>query len=215
MTPMETANPCIQIPTEGRLRTDKRRTQIVEVAICLIAHNGLRDFKAARIAEALNVTTGALFRHFESMAEIADAVVAHIEALLFSGFPPVAENSLDRLALFFEQRVQVMYDHPAISRILLSDQIIESAEFESFKQLRDARKRTGKFVRQCIKDAEKENRLNGIVSAEDAPLLVVGAVFSLAHSPVKPGDAVALRKQGKRIWRVLYHNLTGEFPAEK
>ncbi|MBN2342837.1 MAG: TetR/AcrR family transcriptional regulator [Deltaproteobacteria bacterium] len=208
---MAIPNPCIQIPTTGRLRTEKRRTQIVEVAICLISHHGLREFKAARIAEALGVTTGALFRHFESMAEIADAVVAHIENLLFAESLPSVDHPLERLEAFFKQRVQVIHDHPAISRILLSDQVIDSAEFECFKQLREFRKRTGKFIKQCIEDALQQQLLNGIVSAEDAAVLVVGAVFALAHSPVQPGDAIALHKQGDRIWRVLYHNLTGEF----
>ncbi|MBN2718193.1 MAG: TetR/AcrR family transcriptional regulator [Deltaproteobacteria bacterium] len=209
---MEIETPCIKSATEGRLRTDERRAQIVDVAICLIARKGLREFRTARIAKELGVSTGALFRHFNSMAEIADAVVAHIETLLFADFPPVADDPLERLAIFFKQRIQVINDHPAISRILLSDQVIDSAEFESFSQLRDFRKRTGRFVRDCLKEAETQKLLNGIVSLEDAQVLVVGAIFALAHSPVQPADKTQLADQGNRIWRVLYHNLTGTYP---
>jgi AcrR family transcriptional regulator len=209
---MEIETPCIKIATEGRLRTDERRAQIVDVAICLIARKGLREFRTARIAKELGVTTGAIFRHFDSMTEIADVVVAHIETLLFADFPPVADDPLERLAIFFKQRIRVINDSPAISRILLSDQVIDSAEFESFAQLRDFRKRTGRFVRECLKEAAARNLLNGIVSLEDAPVLVVGAIFALAHSPVQPLNADKLEAQGNRIWRVLYHNLTGRYP---
>ena len=101
----------------------ERQAQIVDVAMRIIATKGARRFTAQLLATEIGVTAGAVYRHFESMEAIVDAVVERIGAILFEGFPPEAPDPIDRLGLFFRCRTRTILANPHLSRMLLSDHL--------------------------------------------------------------------------------------------
>ena len=60
---------------QKRKPTDVRKREIIDVAINIIAFDGERAFTAKNIASAVGMTSGGVFRHFESMEAIVGDVI--------------------------------------------------------------------------------------------------------------------------------------------
>jgi TetR/AcrR family fatty acid metabolism transcriptional regulator len=84
--------------TNERIPRGKRKTQIVEATLRLIAEHGLVGASMSRIAEQVGISNAALYRHFASRDDMViaahDALIDRIFAWLNSSTAP---NVLDRL----------------------------------------------------------------------------------------------------------------------
>src|SRR5512143_1176373 len=134
------------VSREGRAmdreRMSERQAEIVEAATRLLATKGARRFTVQLLADEIGVTGGAIYRHFEGMDEVMSAVVERIGAVLFEGFPPAAEDPLERLRLFFHQRTRSVLAHPHISRLLLSDHLAQAVGKEQAARLEEFKRRS-------------------------------------------------------------------------
>ena len=91
--------------TEGHVRkpTTIRRAQIVDAALRIIASHGSRKFTAQLLGKEVGVTAGAIFRHFQTMNDIVEAVIESIETIIFEDFPPKEADPVKRLGIFFPE----------------------------------------------------------------------------------------------------------------
>ena len=67
----------------GRPPGSRRREEIVEATLDLVADRGVEGATMTRIATAVGVTEGALYRHFESKEEILKAASAAMRERAF------------------------------------------------------------------------------------------------------------------------------------
>jgi AcrR family transcriptional regulator len=184
-----------------RRPAEDRRREIADAALRVIAVEGLGRFTALAIAREVELTDGALFRHFPSKEAIVDAAIDRVEELLFDGHPPAADDPIDRLGAFFRARVAVIRDNPGISPLLMSDELAKAASAEGVKRVADLRRRSTAFVRSCIAEAERRKGLAAGLRAEEASVVVLGSLLALAHSAgiaAEPVSAVA-----PRVWTAL------------
>jgi AcrR family transcriptional regulator len=83
---------------QGRRPGSERRAQIVQETLRLIAEHGLAGASMSRIAEAVGISSAALYRHFDSREDILiaahDALIGRVFAWLKSSRAP---NVMDRL----------------------------------------------------------------------------------------------------------------------
>jgi AcrR family transcriptional regulator len=180
-----------------------RQAQIVEVAIRILATEGARRFTAQRLATEIGVTTGAIFRHFESMKAIIEAVIDAMEALLFEGLPPSNEESLERLERFFLHRTAVIRAHPHLARLLLSDCLAQVGVAAQVERLDEFKRRTQLCVRDCLLEAHRGGLLAEQVSPRAAALLVIGGIFSLSHAGARVSGDVDAERLADEVWAAL------------
>jgi AcrR family transcriptional regulator len=179
-----------------------RKAQIVEVASRILASEGPRRFTAQRLASEIGVTPGAIYRHFESMDAIVDAVIDHMGALLFEDFPPVAPDPIERLELFFHRRAGVIFAHPHLSRLLLTDALSQAAGPERFARVEELKGRSRQFVVDSLRQASREGSLSKGIRPEVGAVIVLGAVLYLsrAHTPLSSASReVPLRE----VWSAI------------
>lgn len=97
-------------PTRGRVsrRREQRRSEILHAAAALIAEHGVDGLTAARLASAVDLTPGALYRYFPSMDAVVAAVLGgilgdlaarHRDALAMLGLAPAAPRAIAALYL--------------------------------------------------------------------------------------------------------------------
>src|SRR5512145_1671 len=103
-----------------------RRREIAEAALRVISTQGLGRFTALAVAHEVGLSDGALFRHFPSMEAIVDAAIDRVEELLFEGFPPGEEDPVARLGAFFRRRATVIRQNPAVSPLVISDELAKA-----------------------------------------------------------------------------------------
>jgi AcrR family transcriptional regulator len=143
-----------------------------------------------------------LGRHFATMDAIADAVIDRMEAILFEGFPPDDPDPLKRLESFFKNRVRVILEYQHISRMLLSDHLKQTAGSERARRVEEFKVRSRDFVRECLTSAREKGLLIA-AGPEESSVLVLGAIFTLAHAGTRPGGNEKLKQLSKRVWSLL------------
>ena len=185
-----------------------RRLEIADAALRVIAAEGLGRFTALALAREVGLTDGGLFRHFRSKEEIVDAAIDRVEELLFEGEPPVSQDPVERLGAFFRRRVTVLGDHAGISRLLVSEELAKAASASGVERVAGFRRRSLAFVRACLDEAQARGLLTPGLGAEEASIVVLGAILALGHSPVAAHHAPAARL-APRVWGALEAFLRG------
>jgi AcrR family transcriptional regulator len=186
-----------------RKPTDVRQAEIVEAAMTVIAAKGAKRFTAQLIADEVGMTAGGLFRHFSSMDEIVEAVLDHMEGILFEGFPPSAADPWCRLRTFFEHRIQVIVDHPDISRILLLDPLSHLGGEKPAARVKALKRRSQGFVARCLQEAADGGTMASDVSVNAATVIVLGAVLAVGHATTSATDGKDTKRLTAEVWSVI------------
>ncbi len=77
-----------------RIQTDDPRTFIADAALRLISHDGIAALTTASLARELDITPGALYRHFASRDAILIAAAKRAEVLLERDLPQHIEDPM-------------------------------------------------------------------------------------------------------------------------
>lgn len=197
----------------ARERTETRREQIVDVALRIIATEGLGRFTTAAIAEAVGLTDGAIFRHFDSKEAIVLAVIERIERAFFADFPPAAPDPIDRLGAFFVGRIHAASGLPGAGHLMFSEQLAQAAGPEGVRRVRAMQQRSMAFVHESLAEARDRERLRLDVDPDDLFVLVRGAMLALLHPDARRGSERVLRARAERVWALLEATLTGNTTA--
>ncbi len=200
-----------KLTKNNRKPTEVRRRQIVEAAMRIIATEGARQFTAKRIASEIGVTSGAIFRHFETMDAIVEEIVNHMEKILFEGFSPRGSDPLRQLESFFMNRISVIYKNQYLSRLLLSDHLAQIAGKKHSLRIEKFKRRSVRFVKDCLTRHKKQNSTasgNGC-GTEEGTVLLMGAIFVLAHARTKLTEEESPSDIGQRVWSILYKTFSG------
>ena len=86
------------VPRGKRLSRDERREQIIEVTLDHVAENGVRGTTLSKIAAAIDVTTPALYAHFQNRRDILLATIDELfERRTLPHRYPLEGNAIERL----------------------------------------------------------------------------------------------------------------------
>jgi len=180
--------------------SSRRQSQIVDAALRIIATKGSRRFTAQLLAAELGVTGGAIYRHFESMEAVVDAVVDRVGAILFEGFPPQAPDPLERLRVFFYHRARAILANPHVSRLLLSDHLAQAGGLAQAKRLDEFKRRSQAFVSGCLREARERDLLADGMSPEAGAAVVLGSILALSHARTRVAGGVGTGRLFDDVW---------------
>lgn len=182
-------------PPEGR------KAQILDTALALAFEGGPGRVTTVAIAERLNLTQPAIYRHYRSKAELwraitdrlGDEVAQNLDAAEATDGPALA-----RLRALVLGQLALIERTPALPEIMLTrDPISADAVVRVAMQTR-----MGAFqstlVRLCAA-AQAEGALRGDVPAADIAALVMGVMQSLALRLVLTHDPGLLAADGRRL----------------
>ena len=113
-------------PARKRLGADERREEIIRVTLSLASKKGVDDVTTQDMAQAMGVTQGAVFRHFQSKDAIWMAVMQWVRDHLMGVLGNAAaqgRDPLDALERMFFAHVEFISRHPAIPRVLMSEHL--------------------------------------------------------------------------------------------
>ncbi|MCM2290213.1 MAG: TetR family transcriptional regulator [Sulfuritalea sp.] len=139
------------------LPADQRRAVTVEAVIELTAEQNPGDITTAAIAQRMNLTQGALFRHFPSKDAIWQAVMEWVAERLLQRVDKAmqdAESPLRALEAVYMTHIEFVVAHPGVPRLLFGE--LQRAEDTPAKRM--ARNLIGAY----------RKRLSGLVEAGKA-----------------------------------------------
>ena len=178
----------------------------------ILAREGHRKFTTKYLAAEVGLTEGAIFRHFASMEAIADAIVERMGEALLPSLMGKDEDPVRRLQGFFQHRATMLVEKPELARLLLSDHLAQAAGEDHATRVEIFRRKSQRFVMECLTQAKEKKRLGPEVSLESAIRLVMGALMALGHGGPFPSKAKQVEGIGD-LWRLIERALRGKDAA--
>lgn len=187
----------------NRKSTRDRRAEIADAAMRIIARKGVKKFTAKLVADEVGITPGAIFRHYNKMEDIVDAVIDRMEEILFEDFPPRAAAPLARLEEFFRKRIDAVARNADLSKLLLSDVVADLGGDAPTTRVLEFKQRSRRFVRRCLQEARDEGTIPASVGVEAAAAVILGAIMMAAHSSAGRKGKTAAAKFSQDVWDLL------------
>lgn len=187
------------------LPADERRAVTVEAVIALAGTQNPADITTAAIAKHMQLTQGALFRHFPSkealwkavMEWVADRLLARIERAS-SGAP----STLAALEAMFLAHAGFVADHPGVPRMIFAE--LQRAEPTPSRAIVEQlltryRERLARLLTAGIEARELRPDLDKAATAT----LFIGSLQGLVMQSLLAGDVKRVRREAPRVFSLL------------
>lgn len=179
---------------EVRRTSEVRQAELTDAALHIIATRGIAALSTRALAEHVGLSSGAIFRHFASLDALLDAVVARVEAVLESTYPPRDLPPLARLLRFVEARSAAVGGQVGILRLVLSEQFLLALPQGGSARLQACVHKTRHFVRGCLREAQLAGEVRADVDASALAVVVMGTIQMLALSTATARQRAAVSR---------------------
>jgi AcrR family transcriptional regulator len=183
----------------SRRPTHARRHEIADAALRIIAERGLRRFTTAAVASEVELSEGAIFRHFPSKQAIVTAAIERVRELLFTTGPEEGTDPLERLGQFVRFRVLMVHAHPGIPRIVFSEELARAAGPAGARAVDELKRRSFAHIRDCLDEAAAKGLIRTDVPVDHLALLVQGLLLAMVFGAPKT-LAQAPKDAAEAVW---------------
>lgn len=187
-----------------RLSADERQQEIVRVAMELAARQGVDEVTTQDMAQAMNLTQGAIFRHFPTKDAIWLAAMRWVREQLMKVVEKAARGAvdpLDALERMFFAHLAFIGKHPAIPRLVFFDQL-QRKNPELKRLIQEIM--TGYEARIATLLAEAKNA--GLVRADldenSAATLFIGMIQGLVIQSSIFGNTRSIKEQAQQVFPI-------------
>ncbi len=194
------------------LPADERRAVTVEAVVELAARQNPSDITTAAIARHMNLTQGALFRHFTNKEAIWQAVMEWVAERLLARIDKaakVAETPLAALEAVFMTHIEFVSAHPGVPRMLFGE--LQRAEDTAAKCM--ARTLIQKYEERLvllIDRGKAEGEIDSGVDTVSAATLFIGTIQGLVMQLLLASDSAAMPDKVPGIFAMYRRCIKGK-----
>lgn len=186
------------------LPADQRRAATVEAVIELAASRNPSEITTQAIASHMQLTQGALFRHFPSKDAIWQAAMDWVAERLLQKVDRAAVGSgspLDALQAMFMAHVGFVVEHPGVPRLLFGE--LQRAGPTPAKRAAQALiARYAERIAKRIEQGRVTGEVAGDVDARAAALLFIGSVQGLVMQSLLSGEIRRMRDDAPAVFAI-------------
>jgi TetR/AcrR family transcriptional regulator len=179
----------------SHLPAAQRRAVTVEAVVQLAAEQNPSDITTAAIAEHMNLTQGALFRHFPTKNAIWHAVMKWVAEHLLArvdGAIKGASSPLTALEAVFMTHIEFVVAHPGVPRMLFGE--LQRAESTPAKRAAQALiGHYGDRLTSLIEAGKAQGELAPEVETAPAVAVFIGIIQGLVMQSLLAGDVGRIR----------------------
>lgn len=194
---------------QSRQPTETRQAEIVATLVRLAAERSASDITTTDIARAMNVTQGALFKHFPTKEAIRLAVVDWIEAALMARLQEArsqAPTAVAALGAMFLAHVDFVIEHPGVPRLVFGE-LQQPDESPAKGRVCDLMQRYRALVMEVLEEAAAAGLIRGDADRPAAAALFLGAVQGLVIQSMVAGTSRHLRQQAQGVFALCLQGL--------
>jgi len=183
----------------------KRQIEIIEKATILIGEKGIQNLTTKKLAEQMNFSEPALYRHFKNKTEILKSVLYYYKAKLKDGLTKIIEtdkNALEKIELMIDFQFNYFTNHPEIIMVIFSETSFQYNIELSNVVLKIIEKKS-EIVKSILNNGIKENIIRIDISSEQLTNIVLGTMrFSVLKWRLS-NYSFDLKKEGFEISNAL------------
>ena len=186
------------------LPADERRAVTVESVVKLAGSQNPSEITTAAIAKHMNLTQGALFRHFPSKEAIWQAAMAWVAERLLARIDHAAqgiESPLVAMEAMFMSHVEFVVEHPGVPRMMFDE--LQRAELTPAKRMvQTLIQHYGERLQYLIKKGKMSGELSQTLDNEAAATLFIGTIQGLVMQSLLAGDVKRMRRDAPRVFAI-------------
>ncbi len=189
----------------GNLPAEERRNATVEAVITLAASANPGDITTAAIAKHMNLTQGAVFRHFPDKQAIWLAVMRWVSDNLMARLDAASEgiaSPLEAMQAMFLAHVAFVAEHPGAPRMLFGE--LQGAEQTPAKLLAQTMmKDYAERLHDLIKVGKARGELDAALDGAAAATLFIGTIQGLVMQSLMSGETARMRADAPRVFAIF------------
>lgn len=193
-----------------RLPADDRRAVTVATVVALAAEQNPSEITTAAIATRMQLTQGALFRHFPNKEAIWQAVMEWVADRLLARVERAAKDAKSPLAALeavYLAHIAFVIEHPGVPRMLFGE--LQRAEGTAAKQMvQTMLGRYGVRLRALIEDGKASGELDPHLDAAAATTLFIGSIQGLVMQALLRGDTKQMRKNAPAAFAIYRRGIS-------
>lgn len=178
------------------LPAEERREHTVETVIDLAAEQNPGDITTAAIARRMNLTQGALFRHFPSKDAIWQAVMEWVAERLLARIDQAAAQAgspLAALDAMFMAHIGFVAEHPGVPRMLFGE-LQRAGESPAKRMAQTLIAGYGERLRALLEQGKARGELAADLDTGAAATLFIGTIQGLVMQSLLAGNVAQLRR---------------------
>jgi AcrR family transcriptional regulator len=198
--------------TDSKQPSEVRRASLVAAALTLAAEGSPAEVTTAQLAQAIGVTQGAVFRHFESKQAIWLAVIdfAH-HALLDRLHAAAASQAMPLTALraVFLAHVDFVVEQPGVPRVIFQE--LQHAQDTPLKaRVRQLMQAYRELLMGLLHRAQAAQQLAPGTDLQAAAVLFIGSVQGLVMQSLLSGQVSAMRQQAPPVFDLFQQAIAAQ-----
>ncbi|MBP6780723.1 MAG: TetR family transcriptional regulator [Ottowia sp.] len=197
------------------LPADARRAHTVEAVMALAATQNPSEITTAAIAQHMQLTQGALFRHFPNKEAIWQAVMQWVAEQLLGRLIRAAEgkeakaSSVAALRAMFLAHIGFVAEHPGVPRMMFGE--LQRAETTPAKQLVQALvTHYGQRLHTLLEEGKARGELAPTLDSQAAATLFIGTVQGLVMQAMLAGDMGRMRSDAPRVFEIYLRGIRSD-----
>ena len=192
----------------ARQSTESRQAEIIATVVALAAERNPADVTTTDIAKAMNVTQGALFRHFPTKEAMRLAVIEWIETQLMAKLEDAqasAPDVLSGLEAMFLAHVKFIREFPGVPRLVFAE--LQQPDSSPVRQrVQQIMRRYRQMLAETLGKAKAARLIRDDVDVQAAAALFLGAIQGLVMQSMLGGVSPDAEEP---VLGVLYLYLAG------
>jgi AcrR family transcriptional regulator len=198
-------------PSPKHLPADERRLVTVEAVVALAGTQNPSDITTTAIAKHMNLTQGALFRHFPTKDAIWQAVMEWVAERLLARIDRAGEgvdSPLAAMRAMFMSHIDFVVEHPGVPRMIFGE--LQRAEATAAKRM--VQTLIGRYAERLRARIEQGKALGEIapeVDTQAAATLFVGTIQGLVMQSMLMGDIQRVRTDAPGVYAIYQRGLRG------
>lgn len=191
------------------LPADERRAVTVEAVVELAGSQNPSEITTAAIAKHMNLTQGALFRHFPTKDAIWQAVMEWVAERLLARIDYAAqgiESPLATMQAIFMSHVEFVAEHPGVPRMMFGE--LQRAEQTAPKRIvQTLIQRYGERLHRLIEEGKACGELSAELDTEAAATLFIGTIQGLVMQSLLAGNVERIRHDAPRVFAIYQRGI--------
>ena len=199
-------------PGTKHMTADERRAVTVEAVVELAAGQNPGDITTAAIAKHMNLTQGALFRHFPNKEAIWGSVMEWVAERLLTRCDKAAKAAATPLAALeavFMSHIEFVTAHPGVPRMLFGE--LQRAEDTAPKRMvRTLLQKYGERLAVLIAQGKATGEIDPDVNTIAASTLFIGTIQGLVMQSLLAGDTTTMRDKVPGVFAIYRRGIASQ-----
>ena len=196
-------------PSTPKQATEQRQASLVAAALALAAQRSPADVTTADLAQAVGITQGAVFRHFESKAAIWLAVMDAVHDDLLARLRAAATaqpQPLAALQAVFMAHIGFVSERPGVPRLIFGE-LQRPGQTVAKQMVQTLIQQYGERLRRLLEAGKAQGELDAALDVPAAAVLFIGTVQGLVMQSLLAGDVARMRQDAPGVFAIYLRGI--------